>query len=134
VRFVGGGSSSSVFHKILFYYMPNTCDILYEQNLDMSEHRRTLGFERDASFINDSALHLTPRTVEIDNEECIDFYDFVTHDMAYIEKWNASIVHSIPLVDDAFGGCAKLWCIKGTENEGLLQIISMLQKKRCFIP
>jgi len=29
VRFVEGGSSLYVFHEALFYYMPNTCNILY---------------------------------------------------------------------------------------------------------
>ena len=65
-------------------------------------------FLKSTSFIYGPTLHLTLRTVEIDNEEYIDIYDFATHDMEYIEKGNASIAHSIPLVEDAFGECAKL--------------------------
>jgi len=93
------------FFEALFYYVPNICDILYKQNLNISAHQRALplGFEKGVLLIDGPTLHLTPRTLEIDNEEYIDIYDLVPHDLEFIEKGNASVAYSIPLVDDAFG-------------------------------
>ena len=92
----------------------------------MSGHRRILplGFGSGASLIDGLVLHLTLRTVEIENEECIDIYDFGAHDMEYIEKGSASSAHAIPLIDDAYGKCVKLWYTERRESEGLLRIIS----------
>ena len=45
-----------------------------------------------------------------------------------MEKVNASIIHSIQFVNDAFGECVKMWCTKEQESEGLLYIISSVTR------
>ena len=38
VRFLEPESSSSIYYEALCYHVLNMCDILYEQNLDISVH------------------------------------------------------------------------------------------------
>lgn len=88
IEFIGIESNSLAFCEALFYHVSSTFDILYEQNLDLSAHRRalSLGFERGASLIDALAFHLIPQIIELDNEECTDIYDFSIHNMEFIEK------------------------------------------------
>ena len=48
VQFVEHRLSSSIFCEALFYHISNTYNLFYEQNLDMSEHKKILplGFKR----------------------------------------------------------------------------------------
>jgi hypothetical protein len=66
---------------------------------------------------------LDTRTLDLDKNEYMDIYNFGPYDMKYIEKGNAKVAHTIPLVDGAFSKRSRLWSNKGTIQPSVLQII-----------
>jgi hypothetical protein len=61
--------------------------------------------------------------LDLDKNEYMDIYNFGPYDMKYIEKGNAKVAHTIPLVDGAFSKRSRLWSNKGTIQPSVLQII-----------
>ena len=125
-EYIGDNGDVDAFWEALFYNIPSSFTILYDQDMDLNRHFDTqrLGFMSGHSLMDARASHLGVECNNDYNEEVVELYNFPANAMDHIQNDDCKVAYNIPLVDDGFGLCTKAWTVDGERPEdGFLRVI-----------